>query len=91
LAISRASTERRDRAWLSSMLTTREGNKRPGTGLAHVLWLKSAPAEFQSPPARDNVKAVGRLVSEATNVIEGEIRLYPLTRLGECNDAAQIR
>ncbi len=90
-AISRSSTERRDRAWLSSMLTTRAGNNRPGTGLAHVLWLKSAPADFQSPPAHADVKAVGQLVSEATHVIEGEIRLYPMTRLGDCNNAAQIR
>jgi hypothetical protein len=90
IAISRSSTERRDRVWLSSMLTSRDGNTRPGTGLAHVLWLKSAPADFQSPPARTNVKAVGRLVAEATNVIAGEIRLYPLTRPGDCNDAAQI-
>lgn len=91
LAASRSSTERKDRAWLSSMLTARDGNHRPGTGLAHVLWLNAAPADFRSPPARSNVRAVGRLVAEATNILEGEIRLYPLTRPGACNNAAQIR
>jgi len=90
LAISRTSVERRDRAWLSSMLTTRDGNNHPGTGLTHVLWLHSAPADFRAPPAHANVKAVGRLVVETTNVIEGEIELYPLTRAGKCNNAAQI-
>ncbi|MDH3514771.1 MAG: hypothetical protein OEM83_07885 [Gammaproteobacteria bacterium] len=90
-AITWSSSDRRDRAWLASMLTTRDRNSGPGTGLAHVLWLDSAPDDRQQPPRRETVKAVGRLVADATSIMEGEIRLYPLTRAGGCHGAAQVR
>jgi hypothetical protein len=88
IAAANAAIARPDRTWLSAMFTSdRIG---PGAGLAHALWLKSAPGDFHAPPARDNVIAVGQLVADVT-LMEGELKLYPITRSGECNAVAQAR
>lgn len=88
VAAANASTARPDRAWLSSMLVAQNNHGGSGVGLAYGLWLKSAPGKFQSPPGRENVQAVGQLVADAT-VAEGELALYPVTRVGDCDAAAR--
>jgi hypothetical protein len=86
IAAANAGLARSDRAWMSAMFAgDRAGS---GAGLAHGLWLKSTPADFQTPPGRDNVIAVGQLVADAT-LMEGELKLYPVTRAGGCNAAAE--
>jgi hypothetical protein len=79
------------RAWLASLLAPRPDAEGHGAGLAHVLWLKSAPADIQSPPTRQNVNAVGQLVVDQTTLMEGELRLYAITRAGGCGDTARAR
>ena len=88
IAAANAGIARPDRTWLSAMFAT--DRAAAGAGLAHALWLKSAPGDFHAPPARDNVIAVGQLVADVT-LMEGELKLYPLTRAGECNAVAQAR
>ncbi|MDO8703654.1 MAG: hypothetical protein Q7J84_01775 [Sulfuricaulis sp.] len=85
IAAANAGIARPDRTWLSAMFATDRAG--PGAGLAHALWLKSAPGDFHAPPARDNVIAVGQLVADVT-LMEGELKLYPITRAGECNAVA---
>ena len=88
IAAANAAIVRPDRAWLSAMLANDRAG--PGAGLAHGLWLKSAPGDFHAPPERDNVIAVGQLVADAT-LMEGELKLYPVTRAGGCDAVAQTR
>ncbi len=88
VAAANASTTRPDRVWLSSMVVAQSSRGGPSVGLAYGLWLKSAPGNFQSPPGRENVNAVGQLVADAT-VAEGELELYPVTRVGDCDATAR--
>lgn len=87
IAAARSSTTRIGRAWLASLPAPRPDATGHGAGLAHVLWLKSAPADVYSPPTRENVHAVGQPVAEQTTLIQGELRLYAVTRAGGCDGA----
>jgi hypothetical protein len=91
IGTAKSTISRMGRAWLSSLLTSRADTPGAGAGLAHALWLKSAPADMQAPPARANVTAVGQLVADQTTLVEGEIKLYPVTRAGGCSDTALAR
>lgn len=91
ITAAKSTTSRMGRAWLSSLLTSRTDAAGTGAGLAHALWLKSAPVDVQSPPTRENVNAVGQLVADQTTLMEGELKLYPVTRAGGCGDAARAR
>jgi hypothetical protein len=91
IAAAKSTISRMGRAWLASLLTSRADTAGAGAGLAHALWLKSMPVDVQSPPARENVNAVGQLVADQTTLMEGEIKLYPLTRAGGCGNAARAR
>ncbi len=91
IATAKSTISRTGRAWLSSLLAAHPDRSGNGVGLAHALWLKSAPADIQLPPARENVSAVGQLVTDQTTLMEGELRLYPVTRAGGCDDAALAR
>ena len=91
IATTKSTASRSDRAWLSSLLAAHPGRAGNSMGLAHALWLKSVPADRQRPPARENVQAVGQLVVEMTKVVEGELRLFPVTRAGNCGDVATAR
>lgn len=88
ITAANAALARPDRTWMSAMFTSDRAGA--GAGLAHALWLKSAPGDFHAPPERDNVIAVGQLVADAT-LMEGELKLYPITRAGECNAVAQAQ
>jgi hypothetical protein len=88
LAAARATLARPERAWLSSLLAARPDRAGQGAGLAHALWLRSAPAGSR-PPGRDDVQAVGQIVADQTTLMEGELRLYPVTRAGDCDEAAR--
>ncbi len=89
IAAAKSAISRTDRAWLSSLLVTRPDRAGNSAGLVHALWLKSAPVEVQSPPARENVNAVGQLVADQTTLMEGELKLYPVTRAGGCDAVAR--
>ncbi len=91
IAAAKSTTSRMGRAWLASLLTSRPDASSNGAGLAYGLRLKSAPANVQSAPTRENVHAVGQLVAEQTTLMEGELKLYPVTRAGGCGDAARAR
>jgi hypothetical protein len=91
IGTARSTISRMGRAWLASLLAPRPDTAGNGAGLAHALWLKSAPVDVQAPPARENVNAVGQLVADQTTLIEGELRLYPVTRAGGCGNAARAR
>ncbi|OGI51076.1 MAG: hypothetical protein A3E57_02050 [Candidatus Muproteobacteria bacterium RIFCSPHIGHO2_12_FULL_60_33] len=91
IATAKSTISRTNRAWLSSLLAARPDRAGNGVGLAHALWLKSAPADVQSPPARANVNAVGQLVADQTTLMEGELKLYPVTRASGCGDVARAR
>jgi hypothetical protein len=91
IAAAKSTTSRMGRAWLASLLAARPDAAANGAGLAHALWLKSAPADMQAPPARENVNTVGQLVAAQTTLMEGEIKLYPVTRAGGCGNAARAR
>jgi hypothetical protein len=86
-AASTAST-RPDRDWLSSLLATHAEGGGTGAGMAYALWLKSAPADPRSPPGGDNVSNVGQLVADS-KIVEGELKLYPMTRVGHCDAVAR--
>jgi hypothetical protein len=90
IATAKSTISRTGRDWLSSLLATRPDRAGHGAGLAHALWLKSAP-DIQLPPARVNVQAVGQLVADETMVVEGELKLYPVTRAGNCSNVAIVR
>jgi hypothetical protein len=91
IGTARSTISRMGRAWLASLLTPRADTAGTGAGLAHALWLESAPADMQAPPARDHVKAVGQLVADQTTLMEGELKLYPVTRAGGCGNVARAR
>ncbi|BAV32360.1 hypothetical protein SCL_0035 [Sulfuricaulis limicola] len=91
IAAAKSTTSRLGRAWLTSLLAARPEAAANGAGLAHALWLKSAPADIRSPPVRENVNAVGQLVVDQTTLMNGELKLYPVTRAGGCGDAARAR
>jgi hypothetical protein len=91
IGTAKSTISRMGRAWLSSLLTSRADTAGTGAGLAHALWLKSAPVDVQSPPTRENVNAVGQLVADQTTLMEGEFKLYPVTRAGGCGNVARAR
>lgn len=91
MGTARSTISRMGRAWLASLLTSRADSPGIGTGLAHALWLHSAPVDVQAPPARENVNTVGQLVADQTTLMEGELELYPVTRAGGCGNAARAR
>lgn len=91
IAAANSAVTRFGNAWLAALLTSRPDAGSNGTGLAHGLRLKSAPANVQSPPTRANVLAAGQLVADRTRLMEGELKLYPVTRAGGCGNAARAR
>ena len=91
IAAAKSTTSRMGRAWLASLLTFRPDASSNGAGLAHGLRLNSAPANVQSAPARGHVTAVGQLVAEQTTLMEGELKLYPVTRARGCGGGARAR
>lgn len=88
IAATSASATRPDRAWLASLLAANPNRASQGTGLVHALRLNSAPENLQSPPTPENVNAVGQLVADSA-IAEGELRLYPVTRAGDCDAVAR--
>ena len=90
IAAARSTATRTDRAWMSSLLANRSDRTGHGAGLAHALWLKSAP-DTQQPPARENVNTVGQIVADQTTVAQGELKLYPVTRAGDCDARVTVR
>ena len=91
MAADKSATTRIGRDWLAALLAPRPEAAGSGAGLAHALWLKSAPADLRSPPGRAEVHAVGQLVAEQTTLLEGVLELYAVTRAGGCGDAARAR
>jgi hypothetical protein len=91
IAAARSGISRMGRGWLASLLAPRPDDAGNGAGLAHVLWLESAPADVQLPPTRENVRAVGQPVADQTTLTQGELRLYAITRAGGCGDGARAR
>ena len=89
IAAMNSALSRRDHGWLASLLSAYPQRAGPGVGVAHALWLGSAPGDFSSPPKRDEVNAVGQLVADAT-IVEGELKLYPVTRAGSCDAVAHM-
>ena len=87
IAAMNSALSRRDYGWLASLLSAYPQRAGPGVGVAHALWLRSAPGDFSSPPKHDEVIAVGQLVAEAT-IAEGELKLYPVARAGSCDAVA---
>ena len=75
--------------WLSALLHTESRHHDQGQGLAHALWLKSAPVVTESAPTRAEVVAVGQLVADSA-IAEGELQLYPVTRAGSCDATARM-
>lgn len=51
----------------------------------HALRLKYSPSDFSMPPRSDNVLAVGEVVDSSV-VVDGELELFPITRVAECRD-----
>jgi len=90
IAAGDAVATRPDRDWLSALLHTESRRPNQGLGLAHVLWLKSAPVVTASPPTREEVMAVGQLVAGSV-IAGGELKLYPVTRAGGCDALARAR
>lgn len=91
IAAAKSTVARSGHAWLSSLLAVRPDRASQGVGLAHALWLKSAPVNVQLPPTRENVNTVGRLVADETMVVEGELKLYLVTHADSCGDVAIVR
>jgi hypothetical protein len=91
IGAARSTVSRMGHAWLASLLTPRADTAGAGAGLAHALWLESAPTDTQAPPKREHVIAVGQLVADQTTLMEGELKLYPVTRAGGCGNAARTR
>ena len=54
-------------------------------GYAHFLRLKNEPSTTLLPPKGANVASVGQLL-DSTTVSDGELELYPLTRLSGCDE-----
>lgn len=91
ISAARSTASRMGRAWLASLMASRTDAATNGAGLAHALWLHSAPVDVQLPPVRQQVNAVGQLVADQTTLMEGELKLYPVTRAGGCGNAARAR
>lgn len=89
VAAAKASLKRADHSWLSSMLIATPSHQETGVGLVYGLWLNAAPVDLLSPPRRDNVQAVGQLIAES-ELVEGELTLYPVTRAGACDAVAHM-
>lgn len=87
IAAANSAVTRFGNAWLAALLAPRPGAN--GAGLAHGLRLRSAPAHTETPPTRANVQAVGQLVADRTTLVEGELRLYAVTRAGGCDAAVR--
>ncbi len=88
LAATNSALSRRDHGWLASLFTAFPHRAGPAdVGLAHALWLDAAPVDFNSPPKRDAVTAVGQVVADAT-IVEGKLNLYPVMRAGSCDALA---
>ena len=90
IAAGDAVATRPNRDWLSALLRTESRRPNQGLGLAHALWLKSAPAVTASPPTREEIMAVGQLVAGSA-IAGGELKLYPVTRAGGCDALARER
>ncbi|MBI5782720.1 MAG: hypothetical protein HZA69_03160 [Gammaproteobacteria bacterium] len=90
IAAANASAIRPDRAWLASLFAANPNRAGQGTGMAHALRLNSAPKNLQSPPTPENVNTVGQLVADSA-IAEGELKLYPVTRAGDCDAVARAR
>lgn len=89
VAAANASLKRIDHSWLSSMLIATPSRHEAGVGLVHALWLNAAPVDLRSPPRRDNVQAVGQLIADS-ELVEGELTLYSVTRAGACDAVAHL-
>jgi len=81
---------RPDHAAVTRLLPLASNRDGQGRSLAHVLLLKSAPENFQLPPARENVVAVGQLVTSSV-VVQGELKLYPISHASECDNAVHTK
>jgi len=90
VAGGKPSTVRPDHAALTRLLPPASNRASQGRGLAHVLLLKSTPENFQLPPARESVVAVGQLVTNSV-VVQGELRLYPISHASECDSAIHTK
>lgn len=90
VAGNKPSAIRPDHAAITRLLPPASNRASQGRGLAHVLLLKSAPENFQLPPARESVVAVGQLVTNSM-VVQGELKLYPISRASECADAIHAK
>jgi len=88
VAAANTATTRPDRDWLTPLLATHADPDGSGKGMAYALWLKSAPTDLHAPPASENVYNVGQLVA-GSRIVEGELRLYPMTRAGDCDAVAR--
>ncbi|MHB8534354.1 MAG: hypothetical protein ACYDBW_02795 [Sulfuricaulis sp.] len=88
LAAADTAVTRPDRDWLTSLLATPADRGGSAPGMAYALWLKSAPADLHSPPGAENVNNVGQLVADS-QIVEGELKLYPMTRAGHCDAVAR--
>ncbi len=74
--------------WMSSLLGALPFRRNGGTTLVHALRLRAAPEDFHAAPRRENVLAVGQLMAE-TMLVEGELTLYPVTRVAACEATAR--
>ena len=88
VAAANTASTRPDRDSLSSLLAAQTDAGGSGAGTAYALWLKSAPADPRSPPGSDNVSNVGQLVADS-KIVEGKLKLYPMTRVGYCDAVAR--
>ncbi len=88
VAAANTATTRPDRDWLTPLLTAHAEADSAGTGMLYALWLNSAPADLHSPPGSENVNNVGQLVADS-KIVEGELKLYPMTRAGHCDAVAR--
>jgi hypothetical protein len=89
VAAANASMKRADHSWLSSMLIAAPSRQDTAVGLVHGLWLNAAPIDSHSPPQRSDVLAVGQLIAES-EMVEGELTLYPVSRAGVCDAVARL-
>ena len=89
VAAANTASTRPDRDWLSSLLSAHADRDSSASGIAYALWLKSAPADLDAAPARDNVSNVGQLMTDS-KIVEGKLKLYPMNRVGHCDAIARI-
>ncbi len=88
VAAGSVATDRIDRRWLGDMLETGSTRAPRNQGLMHALVLKSAPVDFQAPPQRAEIIGVGQLVADSA-IAAGELKLYPISRAGNCDSAVR--